>query len=99
MKTCHHCSHEVLAQERIGRRDTCPQCGSDLRCCLNCLFHDPRLANACQEPNAERQLDKEIGNFCEYFAFVEARRAPSASATAASQARAQLDALFRKKPS
>lgn len=95
MKTCYHCSQELSFRDGIGRRDTCPGCGVDLHCCRNCLFYDPRAAQACQEPNADHQLDKEIGNFCEYFAFSEERRAQSS--TTASSARVQLEALFKKK--
>jgi len=95
MKTCYHCLQLVDDKNRIGRRDTCTGCGADLRCCLNCMFHDPPSANACREPNADHVLDKETGNFCEYFAFVENRQPrPSSSAV---NARAQLDALFEKK--
>jgi hypothetical protein len=97
MKTCHHCQREITITDRVGRRDTCPGCGADVRCCRNCLFHDPGYANACREPNADPVLEKEAGNFCEYFAFIEDRR-PQASATStASSARAQLEALFKKK--
>jgi hypothetical protein len=95
MKTCYHCQQAIESKERIGRRDTCPNCGSDLRCCLNCLFYDPHAAQACREPNAEPVLDKEMGNFCEYFAFNDNRR-PHAPTSAVS-ARAQLEALFKKK--
>ncbi len=95
MKTCYHCARALSLQDRVGRRDTCPECGVDLRCCRNCLFYDPRAAQACQEPNTDHQIDKEIGNFCEYFAFAEERRLQS-SATASS-ARAQLEALFKKR--
>ncbi|MBI3757261.1 MAG: hypothetical protein HY267_04720 [Deltaproteobacteria bacterium] len=95
MKTCHHCQQEITVKDRIGRREACASCGADLRCCLNCLLYDPHYANACREPNADPVLDKEAGNFCEHFAFVEIRQ-PQKPATASS-ARAQLEALFRKK--
>lgn len=95
MKTCYHCAQELSFPDRIGRRDTCPGCGVDLRCCRNCLFYDLRAAQACQEPNADHQLDKEIGNFCEYFAFSEERRSPPS--VTANSARAQLEALFKKR--
>jgi hypothetical protein len=94
MKTCHHCQQPIDSKNRIGRRDACSSCGADLRCCLNCLFYDARAAQACREPNADHVLDKEAGNFCEYFAFVENRQ-PQNSAT--DKARAQLEALFKKK--
>jgi hypothetical protein len=94
MKACYHCRQEISAQDRIGRRDTCPGCGADLHCCLNCTFYDTQFANACREPNADHVLDKEAGNFCEYFEFTDKRQAQK---IAADNARAQLEALFKKK--
>jgi len=58
----------VLSQQ-IGRREMCPHCGADLHACLNCRFYDPGAYNACREPQAERGLEKERANFCDYFAF------------------------------
>lgn len=95
MKTCHHCQHPIATKNRIGRRDVCSSCGADLHCCLNCLFYDLHAANACREPNADHVLDKETGNFCEYFALVENRQPQHSTTTA--HARAQLEALFKKK--
>lgn len=94
MKTCHHCRHEINSKDRIGRRDTCANCGADLHCCLNCIFHDAKYANSCREPNADRVLDKEAGNFCEYFEFTESRHSQPA---AHDDARARLEALFKRK--
>ena len=90
---CHHCGGAVSLVERIGRRDTCLHCGSDLHCCRNCRFHDLAAHNQCREPQAERQVDKERGNFCEFFAFAER----AAAAAPASDARARLEALFAAK--
>ncbi|HXG18909.1 MAG TPA: hypothetical protein VNN62_07535 [Methylomirabilota bacterium] len=95
MNTCHRCQRALHFLDRVGRRDTCPDCGADLHCCLNCLFYDPHYANACREPNADNVLNKEAGNFCEYFAFAENRQ--SRHASAASDVRAKLEALFKKK--
>ncbi len=94
MKSCHRCQSEIVSKDRIGRRDTCPSCGTDLRCCLNCAFYDTHYANACREPVADPVLDKEAGNFCEFFTLSEHRQ-PQQSAAAA--ARARLEALFKKK--
>jgi hypothetical protein len=59
------------------------------------MFYDLHSAHACREPNADPVLDKETGNFCEYFAFVENRQSQASSSGAS--ARAQLEALFKKK--
>ena len=98
MKTCYQCQREVLIKDRVGRRDTCPVCGVDLRCCRNCAFYDTGYANACREPHTDTVLDKEAGNFCDFFAFAERQgQSPSAPETSALSARAQLEALFKKK--
>lgn len=91
---CHRCGHEISSVERVGRRDTCLHCRADLHCCLNCTFYEPTYHNKCREPQAERQVDKEAGNFCEYFSFQLGKRAKGAKDDAA---RARLDALFAKK--
>ena len=73
----------------------CTGCGADVRCCLNCGFYDVNSADACREPQAELVQHKDRANFCEFFAL---RSAPPGSARPpAADARAQLDALFKKK--
>lgn len=95
-RVCYRCGARVGTAERIGRRDACLQCGSDLHCCRNCAFHDRAYNNACRETQAERQVDKEAGNFCEYFAFRTAV-APAAGAGARPDPKARLEALFQKR--
>jgi len=89
-RACYRCGREVGAVERVGRRDACLGCGSDLHCCRNCEFFDAAYHNQCREPQAERQVEKEAGNFCEYFSFTLAQ----APAEATGHARAQLQKLF-----
>jgi len=69
MKVCYSCNKKILVVEKPGRSETCPHCEADLRCCLNCRFYDPKSSNQCRETQAERVLDKDRGNFCEYFSF------------------------------
>jgi hypothetical protein len=64
---CVACGNELVLPARVGRRDTCPGCGAELRSCRQCGFYDPSSYNACREPQADRVLDKERANFCEYF--------------------------------
>ncbi|MEA3471407.1 MAG: hypothetical protein U9R24_06795 [Thermodesulfobacteriota bacterium] len=56
-------------EKKVGRRDICPFCGSELHVCLNCRFFDPGSYNDCREPQAERVVDKMKSNFCDYFEF------------------------------
>jgi len=103
--TCAACGCSLAPRERVGRRDTCPGCGAELHSCRQCAFRDPSAYNECGEPQAERVLDKDRSNFCEYFtprsvasAAAEGKRGGSGGGPRDSRdARADLEALFRKK--
>ncbi len=71
MRVCHKCKKEIGLEGRVGRRDTCPHCATNLHCCLNCKFYDEFAHNQCKEPEAEWVSDREGGNFCEFFVFRE----------------------------
>ena len=88
---CHRCGRQFTV-ERVGVRATCA-CGAWLHCCLACAFHEPGRANDCREPRAELVPDKEQTNFCDWFRPM-APATPQPSGTA----RAELEALFAKKP-
>ncbi len=94
--TCARCGRAVDVAP-VSRRDTCPGCGSDLRACVQCAFYAPGQYNDCREPQAERVLDKERANFCDLFRPRGAGPAPGGDDSRA-RARAQLDALFKRKP-
>lgn len=51
----------------VGRGDTCPNCRADIRVCKMCQFYDPKSYNECRESNADRIVDKEKANFCDYY--------------------------------
>jgi hypothetical protein len=78
-----------------SRRDTCPSCGADLHSCVQCDFYAPGHYNDCREPQADRVLDREKANFCDFFRPTAGGAARTSSAK--DEARAKLDALFRKK--
>ena len=84
-----------MLEGKIGRREVCPGCGADLRCCLNCAFHDPGAYNQCREPQAERVLDKDRGNFCDWFRFRGASEGQRAGGGKGSF-QDKLDSLFKK---
>ena len=88
---CHACRKEVTISGRVGFRDECPHCGADLHRCVQCRFYDRGAYNECRESNAERVGDKEKANRCEYF-----QPAAGQSGAPADDARAKLEALFRK---
>jgi hypothetical protein len=64
---CWKCGEAFETKEKIQRKDTCPKCDSDLRCCYNCEFYDKEAYHQCKEPQAEWVRYKERGNFCDYF--------------------------------
>jgi len=67
MKMCFHCKKELDLSTRPGRGEACPHCGSDVKVCLNCRFYDVTSYNECWEPSAERVVEKDKANFCEFF--------------------------------
>ncbi len=90
---CWNCATEIDTRERVEFRAACPSCDRPLHVCRNCRHYDPAYYNQCRETAAERVVDKERANFCEYFA---PGNAVQAAKTAS--ARTQLEALFKKKP-
>ena len=99
MLQCHHCGATVEIHEPLARDSECESCRKDLRCCINCRHYDTRFNNACTENMADPVEDKARRNFCEYFYYSRTPLAAGGSgSTRLSDARAKLDALFRKPP-
>lgn len=92
---CQACDAEYAlgAGDRIGFRDTCDRCGSDLHSCLNCTHYDATAYNECRESGAERVLDKERANRCDWFGASDGRGGDGASRTTALS---DLERLFKK---
>lgn len=98
---CWKCGQELTASD-YGRQDSCPSCGRDTHACMGCFFYDRGMNNDCREPSADRVVEKERSNFCDYFR--PKKVGPARSATEAKldpnskeALRAAADALFRKK--
>ena len=98
---CFNCGHRIETVERVGFHAHCERCDRPLHVCRNCSLYDPAYNNQCRETMAERVVDKERSNFCEYFAPAAAasgtRGAGAAQPSPQRDARAQLDAIFKKK--
>lgn len=78
----------------VGRRHTCPSCGSELHACIHCRHYDETVAKECKEPFAEVPEDKESANFCDFFQIGEGTdRGGAAGRSAALEA---AEALFKK---
>lgn len=95
MAVCYHCGkslNDII--QPVARSETCPDCGNDVRVCRNCLHYDPSSYNECREVQADRVVDKEKGNFCDYFSLA------GGTAAGVKQTKAdvlkQLDDLFKK---
>lgn len=91
--TCHVCHHLTEQDEKFGRQDTCPRCRAYLHCCLNCRFYDETAYNECHEPSAERVIDKDKANFCDYF---EPATRGAGDTNEADTAKRALEDLFKK---
>ena len=96
---CQSCGTAVPGCEPIPRDSACEQCGTDLRCCRNCRHWDARYSNQCTETQADPVQDKTRRNFCEFFYFSRAAftGTPGAGKDRAAEARAKLEALFKKR--
>jgi hypothetical protein len=93
LKICQTCRREVEPPDPVGRKAACPFCRADLRCCLNCLFHEPAACNQCRESQAERVLEKDRANFCDYFHYREGGGSTGGRVVPVSD---RLEGLFRK---
>ena len=90
---CWHCGND-LGPLDYGRADTCSKCGKDTRVCKNCEFFDPAVNNQCHETQADRVVEKERSNFCDYFK--PSTRGGSGAASRDSL-KSAAEALFKKK--
>lgn len=93
---CVFCGEEIHIADKVSRQDTCLKCRRDLRCCKQCKFYDQGAYNECKEVTAERILDKERANFCDYFVPIGSKRR-GGDMGRASEAKRALEALFKKR--
>lgn len=91
---CYHCGN-ALGPLDYARTDSCSKCGRDTHVCRNCGFHDRAYNNECKESQAERVVDKEHSNFCDYFD--PKAGGPSAGVSSKDALKAAAEALFKKK--
>lgn len=93
---CFKCGNELELPHggKVGRTASCDSCRADLHVCLNCRHYDKASYNECREPQADRVLDKDRSNFCDYFAFREGTA--QASGKSKADLLKNLDDLFKK---
>ncbi|HYB98919.1 MAG TPA: hypothetical protein VEC57_07245 [Candidatus Limnocylindrales bacterium] len=92
---CYACGSPTTFDATVSRNARCDGCGMDLRCCRTCRFYDSSAYNECSEPSAERVVDKERANFCDYYTPRGATGAAAAPAPS-DDAQSALENLFRK---
>ena len=95
LMVCYFCGQKLDMGDVVGRHEICPQCHRDVRCCLNCSFHDPGAHNQCREPQSEDVRERDQSNFCEFFVLSKDKKGV-VSENEAQKAREELDRLFKK---
>ncbi|MGK5082929.1 hypothetical protein WDW37_06460 [Bdellovibrionota bacterium FG-1] len=89
---CWKCG-QALTLLDYGRQDSCRKCGLDTRVCKNCIHYDLDYNNHCRENQADRVVEKERANFCDYF---KPKAGGGANAPTRDHLKAAADALFKK---
>jgi len=90
---CFTCKKEVALSDKPGFREECPHCFADIHICYNCQFYDDTAYNDCRETSADRVVDKEKANYCEYFVL---RSTLIETNNTEDDAKKKLEALFKK---
>lgn len=91
---CWKCGAAYALAGSPGRSETC-LCGADLKVCLNCVSHDPKVAYQCRDRRADPVAEKHVANYCEYFEMARREFVPRAEETfRADKARDQLKKLL-----
>ena len=91
---CFSCQAEHTQVSRLSYREECSNCRADAHVCKNCQFYDVTAYNECREPSAERVVEKERANYCDYFIPAAGR---SQDVSTQDQLKAAAEALFKKK--
>jgi hypothetical protein len=85
--------HGIGPGQTVGRTATCDACHADLHACLQCAHYDESAYNGCKETQAERVVDKDRSNFCDYFSLASSTDAKDN--TDRQDALRKLDDLFK----
>ena len=91
---CYACGETLSfeANQTIGRSEECSKCYANVRCCKMCKLYDASAYNECREPSADRIVEKEKSNFCDYYQLGSGGKDNDAK----SDALAAANALFKK---
>jgi len=91
---CHSCQKEIQIEDKVSFRAECPNCDADLHVCLNCKFYDPSVYNECHETQADRVVEKDRANYCEYF--VTAEKSEGKPVDPSEDVKRKLEEMFKK---
>ncbi len=90
---CYKCGKKLDVALPISRSEECPNCGSDVRCCKNCIHYSVGVHYDCKEHVDELVVEKERANFCDWFSLKQCSAETSMS-TKEVNAKAQFNSLF-----
>jgi hypothetical protein len=92
---CYKCLKPLglKAGAKVSYTETCGSCDADVRACKSCLHYNLNAYNGCNESQAERVVDKERRNYCDYFKLAGKGEAKNISKDATFS---KLDDLFKK---
>ena len=67
--SCCHCNKDIdlAVATKISFKEECPHCYGGMHSCKMCSHYDCSQYNECKEPMADRIVDKEKNNYCDYF--------------------------------
>ncbi len=94
---CFGCKKEVSIEDKVGFRQDCADCGHDLHSCVQCQHYDPKIYNECKETMADRILEKQKANYCEFFSAAVSNNLAQTVDQKKIDLLAQAEALFKKK--
>lgn len=93
MPHCWSCGKQIELNN-FHRQDSCQSCGRDTHVCKNCEHYDRAYNNECRESSADRVVEKERSNFCDYF---KPSDRAGGNAKSANDLKSAAEALFKKK--
>lgn len=91
---CFSCGAELKNVGKVFRSTVCPNCDTDVHCCLNCDNYDTAAHNKCREPQSEWIADREKANYCDFF--TPSQKSIQPVIKQRDSARLDFDNLFKK---
>lgn len=93
---CFSCKKNIDIDSKPGFREECIHCGHDLHSCVQCAHYDPKIYNECKETSADRILEKERANYCEFY-LLKNNSSEASATNKKDDLLSAAEALFKKK--